>query len=390
MQATQGGARAGNREVGKRERQVGEIPGECADVGEDHRLKALALVFNNRSGVPRLSDSKRQVPGGRHRWHDLAQQAMEVVGRARQESKSASTVQGPVLPDVMPENTAPYRDAVIRAFPDLAGATFRPLTMGWQSLALDVDDRLIFKFPRNQEAEQALRREARILATVRPHLTMPVPDLELFEKPMLFSRHDKIPGEHLLHDQYEKLTVEACERLAETLARFHAELHALAPETMRRAGATAIKPWLSLAEIRAKALPLVPTEHRALCQRTLDLYGALAPDPLGTTYGFFDGHGWNMAFDHARQQLNGVYDFADSGFGPMHQDFIYSTFVSFDLTRRIIDRYTRMTGRTIDKERVALLTGVHRLSELAELAEDSRHVTMARDNVAFWVANALP
>lgn len=290
----------------------------------------------------------------------------------------------------MPEDIAPYRDAIVCAFPDLAGATFRPLTMGWQSLAIDVDDRLIFKFPRNEEAEQALRCEARILAAVRPRLSLAVPELQLFEKPTLFSRHDKIVGEHLLHDQYERLTVEARERLAETLARFHAELHALAPEAMRRAGATAIKPWLSLAEIRVKALPLVPTEYRALCQQALDLYGTLAPDPLGTTYGFFDGHGWNMAFDHARQQLNGIYDFADSGFGSLHQDFIYSTFVSFDLTRRIIDRYTRMTGRTIDKERVALLTGLHRLSELAELAEDSRHVSMVRSNVAFWAANALP
>ena len=290
----------------------------------------------------------------------------------------------------MPENIAPCRDAIVCAFPDLAGATFRPLAMGWHSLALDVDDRLIFKFPRNEEAEQALRREAPILAAVRPRLSIPVPDMQLFEKPILFSRHDKIPGEHLLHDQYERLTGEARDRLAETLARFHAELHALAPETMQRAGATAIKPWLSFAEIRAKALPLVPAEHRARCQRALDLYGVLAPDPLGTTYGFFDGHGWNMTFDHTRQQLSGVYDFADSGFGALHQDFIYSTFVSFDLTRMIIDRYARMTGRTIDKERVVLLTGLHRLSELAELAEDSRHVDMARSNVAFWAANALP
>ena len=45
---------------------------------------------------------------------------------------------------------------------------------------------------------------------------------------------------------------------------------------------------------------------------------AMPPDPLGTVYGFFDGHGWNMAFDHARGRLNGIFDFGDSGFGPLH------------------------------------------------------------------------
>src|SRR5690606_2345867 len=91
----------------------------------------------------------------------------------------------------------------------------------------------------------------------------------------------------------------------------------------------------------------------------------LDPDPYGTIYGFFDGHGWNMAFDHAAGRLNGVYDFADSGLGPLHQDFLYSNLISADLTARIITAYERETGRHIDRDRVDLLTGTHRLWELA-------------------------
>lgn len=284
----------------------------------------------------------------------------------------------------MTQDITPYRDAVIRVFPDLATAGFRPLTMGFHSLALDVDDRLIFKFPRGDEAERALRREAGILAAIRPHVTMPLPDLELIEKPMLFSRHTKIKGEHLLTQHYDMLPLPARERLADELALFYAELHALDPDVMRKAGATGILPWRPLDEIRSKALPLVPLEHRALCERTIDAFAAMSPDPLGTTYGFFDGHGWNMAFDHDRQRINGVYDFADSGFGPLHQDFIYSSFISLGLTRLIIDRYARRTGKPIDHDRIALLIGMHRLSELAELADDSHYVGMLRDHLAFW------
>lgn len=281
----------------------------------------------------------------------------------------------------------PYRNAIIRAFPRLRNASFRPLTMGWHALAIDVDDRLIFKFPRGAEAEQALRREASILSAVRPHIAMRVPDLELIEDPMLFSRHSKIKGEHLVKEQYEKLPTKARERLAEELALFYVELHDLDPAHMREAGATAIRPWQPLEDIRSKALPLVPAEHRSLCQRTISAYETMAPDPFGTTYGFFDGHGWNMAFDHRRQRLNGVYDFAASGFGPLHQDFIYSAFISLELTRMIVDRYRSMTGGHIDRERVGLLIGMHRLSELAELAGDPQHVGMLRDHLANWASN---
>ncbi|QIG46959.1 aminoglycoside phosphotransferase family protein [Nordella sp. HKS 07] len=284
----------------------------------------------------------------------------------------------------MTQDITPYRDAVIRVFPDLATASFRPLTMGFHSLALDVDDRLIFKFPRGEEAEEALRREARILAAIRPHVTLPVPDLDLIEEPMLFSRHTKIKGEHLVREQYEKLPTTTRDCLADDLAQFYAELHALDPAILRAAGATAILPWRPLADIRSKALPLVPAEYRALCERTLDAYEALTPDPLGATYGFFDGHGWNMAFDHGNQRINGVYDFADSGFGPLHQDFIYSSLIAPQLTLMIAERYGRMTGNSMEPERIGILIGMHRLSDLAELADDPHYVEMLRDHLAVW------
>ncbi|MDX6751721.1 aminoglycoside phosphotransferase family protein [Geminicoccaceae bacterium 1502E] len=281
-------------------------------------------------------------------------------------------------------DVATCRAAVVRVFPDLRAATFRPLAMGWHSLALDVDDRLIFKFPRGEEAARALRREVRLLAAVRPHLAMRVPDLELVESPMLFSRHTKIAGDHLLARQYGRLPAMARERLAEDLALFAAQLHDLDPDDMRAAGAVGILPWRSLEEIRRKALPLAPETIRPLCERTLAAFQAAGPDPLGTVYGFFDGHGWNMAFDHKRQRLNGIYDFADSGMGPVHQELVYPAFVSHELTRVMAGRYARLTGRPLDMERIAMLIGMHRLSELAELAHVPRNVTMARDHLVRW------
>jgi Ser/Thr protein kinase RdoA (MazF antagonist) len=123
---------------------------------------------------------------------------------------------------------------------------------------------------------------------------------------------------------------------------------------------------------------------RNFAVRTVDDFDALPPDPHGTTYGFFDGHGWNMAFDHAQGRLNGVYDFADSGLGPLHQDFIYSNFISPDLTGRIVTAYEALTGRRLDRRRITVLTGFHRLSELAALADRPEHLPDMIRHVAEW------
>jgi len=46
--------------------------------------------------------------------------------------------------------------------------------------------------------------------------------------------------------------------------------------------------------------------------------------------------------------------------------------------------YVELTGRTLDRARIELLAGVHRLSELAELADDPEWVERQVKAVAEW------
>jgi hypothetical protein len=280
-----------------------------------------------------------------------------------------------------------FRAAVIRSFPELTHATFRLLNPGFDSDAVDANDWFVFKFPRHEAAAEALRREASLLKAIRPNVTMTVPQMTLCAGPPLFSRHAKLRGDHLLTAQYETLPANSRQRLAADMALFYAELHSLDTEMMKQAGAMPIKSWLKPDEILQKAWPILPPELRAYAARTIDAWQLLPGDPYSVTYGFFDGHGWNMAFDHESQRLNGIYDFADSGFGLLHQDFIYSNLISADLTARIVSEYEALTGRRLDQERIHLLTGVHRLSELAELAGDPDHVPMMVKFVADWATS---
>ncbi len=264
---------------------------------------------------------------------------------------------------------------IVEVFPDLAGAAFTPQTRGWDSVAIDVDDRLMFKFPRHEAGRAGLAREAALLAIIHPAVTLPTPNMTLHQGsrdgPPLFSRHEKLRGGYLEPALYADLAESARDRLAQDLAQFYAQLHALPVAALEAAGAEPIKPWLAPDEILERAWPVLTEPLRAYAERTIAAWRALPPDPHGATYGFFDGHGWNMAFDPAAGRLNGVYDFGDSGFGQLQQEFIYSNMISPDLTARIIDRYETLTDRQLDRERIALLFEVLRLSELASNAADA-------------------
>jgi hypothetical protein len=275
------------------------------------------------------------------------------------------------------------RDVIVDRFPNLSEGRFSLLAEGWDSVAVDVDDRLIFKFPRHQRGEAALRREVGLLAVVGAAVSLPVPSLALFETPMTFSRHDKIAGEHLLPGQYDGLDEPARQALGETLGRFYAELHTIEPAMAMAAGAQPADTWLSADDILPLVLSVLPPDLLDFAEAEMTKWRDLEPDPYGDIYGFFDGHGWNMAFDHARGQLNGIYDFADSGIGPLHREFVYSSLVSPDLTPRIIASYERHSGRVIDRERVDTLTSAHWLWELAVEAHLPQVDEMVA-HLAFW------
>ncbi len=267
-----------------------------------------------------------------------------------------------------------YRRAIVAACPELADATFAILASGWHSTAVEVGGRWVFKFPRGAEAEAALLREAAVLRLVRPAVSLPVPAPQVFAGPPLFSRHEKLPGGYLLGEDYRRLDEPARQAVGDALGRFYAELHRLPPARMRAVGALPVHPWESPAAMRRRALPLLPAAWRERAERLVREYAKLPADPLGSIFGFFDGHGWNMAFDSEAGRLNGVYDFADAGIGPLHQEFIYSAFIDADLTERIVAAYERFSGRRLERRRIALLTAAHRLSELAELADEPRHL----------------
>lgn len=260
--------------------------------------------------------------------------------------------------------------------------------VGWDSLAIDAGDSWIFKFPKHADAEARLRKEVRLLHIIRSRLSMPVPDMRLHKGPPVFSAHVKLKGKYLLAEGYARLSTAQRQDLAGKLALFYAELHAISVSLMTKAGALPLPPWHRKEDILEKALPHISLKYHAWARETLDKWAALPADPHGTVFGFYDGHGWNMAFDHARGALNGIYDFADAGIGPLQQDFIYSSFIAEDLTLRVIASYERITGKDIDRRRVNLLTAAYRLHELADIAHDAPQIPHARKNVEEWARRA--
>ncbi|ODT17063.1 MAG: hypothetical protein ABS35_26700 [Kaistia sp. SCN 65-12] len=277
---------------------------------------------------------------------------------------------------------ARLRALVIGTLPQFAGGNFVSLTEGWDSVALECDG-WIFKFARHAEAEARLRREVALLAFLKPRVTMPLPQMVLHEGPVPFSQHLKLPGSSLEKPQYLELDEGRRNALATRMAQLYAELHALPLNRMQAIGAVGVDPWMSPDEIIAWTEDRLPRGYKGFMKRTMSAYRKLTIAGDELVYGYFDGHGWNMAFDHETGMLNGVFDFADSGFGSRHRDLSYSNWISADLTLRIIDRYEELARIKVNRDLVMLYSSALRLAELAENFLPDEQATA---NVVDWVA----
>ena len=280
------------------------------------------------------------------------------------------------------EELARYRALVVATLPQFVGGRFATAGNGWDSVALECDG-WIFKFPRNAVAEERLRREVKVLAFLKPRMTMALPQMVLHEGETPFTQHRKLDGRALERADYLKLGSGQRNALALRMAQLYVELHALPLGRMQQVGAVAVDPWMSPAEILERALPKLPRGYKRLARSTVATYRRLKIVGDELVFGYFDGHGWNMAFDHATGLLNGVFDFADSGFGSRHRDLSYSNWIAADLTLRIIDRYEELSGRAVDRQQVMLYSSALRLSELAAAYHDDE---LAVRNVTDWYA----
>jgi aminoglycoside phosphotransferase (APT) family kinase protein len=276
--------------------------------------------------------------------------------------------------------------AAIAAHPEFEHSHVSLLADGWDSVALDVDDRFILKFPRHDLGESSLRNEGKLLSLVTRFCDLPAPQPASFERPRFHTMHRKLAGTALDPAAYAKLDEAERHEIGGQLGRFYAQLHAIEPALWREAGAGPVQTWLDASAIRRRITPLLPSDLRAWAEPALERWAQLPPDPLGSVHGYFDGHGWNMAYDATNHQLTGVFDFADAGFGPLHQEFIYSNLISPDLTRRIMDSYEHHGGRKLDRDRITLLTDIHRLWELAEEHQHPENIETMIEAARAWLA----
>lgn len=121
-------------------------------------------------------------------------------------------------------------------FPALAPVRLTPLGVGWDNVALLINEALVFRFPLRQAMAALLLREVEVLPRLAPHLTLPIPNPQYVGAPtaaypFAFAGYRLLPGRTA--DQQPPSPPERA-ALAPTLAAFLKALHRLPVDATTR------------------------------------------------------------------------------------------------------------------------------------------------------------
>lgn len=110
-------------------------------------------------------------------------------------------------------------------FPELHWDSYRYIGEGWDHHVIILDDKLVFRFPDDEEYRQKLSFEIEVLSRLRPAVTANIPDYSYIAADKSFAGYDIVPGKNLSKDYFDTLPAAEQTEIARQVAAFLSALH---------------------------------------------------------------------------------------------------------------------------------------------------------------------
>jgi aminoglycoside 2''-phosphotransferase len=269
-------------------------------------------------------------------------------------NENVTTSENPVQPKILAEETE--QSEFVALIENGLGEKIKTIhpCQGYNSYAFEVNDHLIVRFPRYDFSLDKLKKEQKILQFLKDKVDCVIPDTTLVEKDFAFAVHHKIPGAPLSWDDYQNLETKQQDDFTEKLSQFMAQMHDINIADTKDLNLDVFKSyeWFPQKEILMDQLAHskeLETSEIKFLENFYDTWFARPLEKTEYVFGHNDLMPKNIAFDHDKKTLAGIYDFGDSNL--VHYPYEFSQIAldwPVELVSNLAARYTRQTGRPVD------------------------------------------
>lgn len=133
-------------------------------------------------------------------------------------------------------NQQPFLKRIKQHFPKITFKHSRILTNGWDNVAIILDNKIIFRFPRKRQIPQFKRELAVNPLLAKRFSSISIPNYIYTPKDCSFTGYSMLQGKSISPKQFRKFSFEQKKKIAKQLAAFLRELHSFPVATARKCG----------------------------------------------------------------------------------------------------------------------------------------------------------
>ncbi len=128
-------------------------------------------------------------------------------------------------PDTIPQKHSALLGKIAQAFPELRWDDYRYIDEGWDHEVIILDNRIVFRFPTDQEYLGKLLTELKVLKYLALAVNISVPTYAYVPTPLSFAGYPIVPGAALSKPVFDNLSVTDRADIATQLAEFLSLIH---------------------------------------------------------------------------------------------------------------------------------------------------------------------
>lgn len=269
-----------------------------------------------------------------------------------------------------------YLGRIRQAFPDLAFTTSRLIEKGWDHDVVVLDERVVFRFPKQDPYHTRFKAEVALLDYLRPRLPLPVPHYVYRVPDTAFGGYDMLPGTELVPEIFPRLNADEREHLARQLGGFLSALHATPLPIAKQAGfeqedggywwsrENTERTWRGL---KSKIFSKLDRDEVAWIEHQFERYLSLSMD-FEITVIQSDFTSDHILVDRDGHTVTGIIDFGDIEFADPALDFAGLWEYGPGFPEMVLAHYTGPAGKDF-LERSKFPRLVHMVGNMLEIEE---------------------
>ena len=209
-------------------------------------------------------------------------------------------------------------------FPQIRWKKHRTLTHGFDHIIIVLDEKIIFRFPKDKEYQSEFENEIQLLRYLKKKVKVGIPEYNYISKDKSIAGYDMVGGRELTASRFRRLSASEKDTIAKQLAEFISTLHATPKSIITKYNIRSENQEINYKNlVRDVKKLLFPRLQKKDIQLIEDYFDELK-EALGHNYPNALTHNdltsVHILWDNKNKQTN-IIDFSDRAFGDPAIDF---------------------------------------------------------------------